>query len=208
MKVLFIFVGFFLISNLASAKALNCENLFLENHASLAFDGALNEKLAKRIAQIKKLAAKKNFDQVPVVFYLNNAIQKNGKVVFNGDVSLDGLVMVQDRKLIVTVSSMNTNPGILDKMGITSPGRTQGLNASFAKIFYAILRGASERARNEPSIQELTVKANSVINKDLKKMLTDFGFVTPETHQPLTAKEISGPGRDLYLKISIHDLEL
>jgi hypothetical protein len=208
MKALFIIMGFFLISSLASAKALNCENLFSENHGSRAFESALNEKLTKRITQVTKLASKKNYDQAPVVIFVSKAIQKNGKIVFNGSVSLDGFVTVQDRKLIVTVSSMNSNPGFLDKMGITSPGRTQGLNASFAKIFYAILRGASERAKNDPAIQELTVRANFVINKDLKKMLTDFGFVIVESHQALPAKETSGPGRDLYLKINIHDLEL
>ena len=190
----------------AQIQARNCIDLFRDDtfadSEQKSLDGSTNPTLAKRISMILKLAKRKNFDHDPFVVFISEAIQQDGKIIYNGAMSFDGRADVKNGILQITVSSLNAKRGLLDKMGITSPGRAQGLNTVFAKTLYAILRGASKRLKSDDSIRLVRMNASSVINTSLKQTLTDFGFKKKLTGAPLMAAEISNDAQNLYLEIN------
>ncbi len=162
--------------------------------------------LASRIKLVKILAARKSYDEDPYVNYLIQGIEKGGAIKYLKEISFVGRSNVKDGELTIGVASMKASPGFLDKIGITHAGRATGLDESFAKTIYGIFKGAAVKAKADSNIKTIRLEADLVINKTLKKILTEFGFISKKAKLPLTEQEIAGRGQYLFLEIDKNNL--
>ncbi len=79
----------------------------------------------------------------------------------------------------------------------------KGEGYHMAQIVYGIFKGITKTIASNPQIKTIKINADLVMNKNLKKMFTEFGFVDAKTKLPLTAEEIQAEGKYLELIIQL-----
>lgn len=168
-----------------------------------------NEVLEAKMKRVKTIADRKKFDQDPYVQTVSNKIGAGRSDIryFDKNVALNAKTATDGDKFVVTVQSVKANPGLGDLLGVTVAGREAGANSTMAKTFYSTLRGASLAAKANPAIRVVRIDAGDVVNIDLKRNLTEMGFVSVKTHLPLTEKQIANrAGQSLVFELPVEKL--
>lgn len=80
----------------------------------------------------------------------------------------------------------------------------KGEGFHMAQIVYGTFKGITKVIASNPEIKIVKINADLVMNKNLKKMFTEFGFVNAETKLPLTLEEIEGRGKNLELLLELN----
>lgn len=168
-----------------------------------------NEALEQKMKRVKVIADRKKFDQDYYVGMVSNKIgagrtdirYRDKNVALNAETAMDG-----DR-FIVTVNSVEANPGIANLLNVTVAAREAGLNSTFAKTFYSTIKGAALAAKANPVIKVIRINASVVINAGLKRSLTEMGFVSTTNHLPLTETQIANKsGQSLVFELPVEKL--
>jgi hypothetical protein len=196
-----------------TGRAANLEKLLAKQIAEMRPPSGpitvYNEAIEQRMKRVKVIAERKKFDQDYYVEMVSNKIGAGRKDIRYQDknVALNAETAMDGDRFIVTVNSVEANPGITNFLNLTVAAREAGLNSTFAKTFYSTIKGAALAAKANPAIKIIRINASVVINGGLKRSLSEMGFVSSSTHLPLTEVQIADKsGQSLIFELPVEKL--
>lgn len=161
--------------------------------------------IVDRMERIIPIAAKRKFDNDPMVDYLWRTIAENkfGTLAYRDD---NGYFLGNTAPL---TKGQNSNPWLaitIQDLRDLSQERNEKFGANtqvsffMSKLMYGILKGAALRKLQSPEL-DIQIIGDRVANKMLKKMFTEFGFVYSYTGKPLTESEMESGWRSVHLDL-------
>jgi hypothetical protein len=196
-----------------SGRTVNLERLLAKQIAEMRPPSVpitvYSEALEQKMKRVKLIADRKKFDQDFSVEMVSNKIGAGRKEINYRDknVALNAETLRDGDKFIVTVNSVEANPGVANFLNVTVAARESGLNSTFAKTFYSTIKGAALAAKANPGIKVIRINASLVINGGLKRSLSEMGFVSGKTHLPLTETQIADKsGQSLFFELPAEKL--